>query len=301
MKTRDTLKLPHACAWLLGMALFFSFQTQASFLTACRAEVLQPAKFQPRDKQVLVFDSSPLYTNIPTEIAWRDVLVQIEPARHEQETVPAIYDEISETIEIERARTELHAEPATYKQTTRRVKMQDAYQRWRPNCVADAASCLETVPDQYDDIPVQLVENPARISQKSLPAKTIKVQRKVLKQAGKGNGITIPARYQTVQVAYVARPWQIKAEFRPAQYRTIQVQTKIRAEKLVTLPSVCADQLEAEQVQALQNALKQQGYAAPMTGNYDTATQKALIQFQQDQQIAVGALTNETLRKLGLF
>ncbi len=299
MITRDKLQTIHTCVWLFGI-LTWPLPAMATFTTACKAEVLQPATFQLREKRVMVTESSVSYTNIPSEMAWRDMVVQVEPARHQQEIEPAIYEEVDEVIEVERARTELRAEAAQYTSTTRRVKKQDAHQTWRTNCIGTVQDCLEKIPEQYDDLTVQVVEKPARIIQTLIPAKTVMVARKVLKQAGKGLG-SVPARYQNIKVAYVAKPWAIKAQFHPAEYKTIAVQHKVRPEQLLTLPVVCSEALEPNQIRKLQQRLQQLGYPIKISGQYDSATQQTLIQFQKDQQIAMGALTGETLRKLGLF
>jgi hypothetical protein len=267
----------------------------------CSAEVLRPAIFRDEPLKVLVYDGSASYSNIPAEMVWNETRIQVEPARYEQEIEPAQYEEIEEVIETERARSELYAEPAKYKTVVREILIKPEHKRWKEGCLASSnTQCIETIPAEYNKIPTEVIEHPALIHQRTIPAKTIKLKRKKLIKAGKGLGQPLPARYETVRINRITKPWKIISSLVQAQYDTLTTTRKLRDEQVLTMPAACTETLSKTQILQLQRALNDHGHSTPLSGVLDESTVQALQAFQLDNKLAVGAITLETLRKLGL-
>ncbi len=268
--------------------------------TTCRAQVLYPALLKVKEAQVLVQDEAIEYTSTPATMEWSELRLQTEPARFPVETKPAQYREVTERIEVERERTELFVTPAVYQTVIRTLQAAPAYDRWKLGCLGHAEQCVESVPIQYTEVSTQAVDIPARTEQKRLPSKTVEVKRKILVEAGAGTGTPIPATYQGIQVVRVTKPWRIQTTRIPARYQTISTARLIRPAHLSMAPSLCSDSIRTEQTRLIQQQLQAQGYAVSSSGLLDTATQAAILKFQQDNGLATGAITLETLRKLGL-
>lgn len=268
--------------------------------TQCSAELLRAAVFREESTKVLVYDGSASYSNIPAQLVWNETRVQVEPARYLQETVPAQYEEIEDIIEIERARSELHASAATYHTVIREILVRPEHKRWKTGCLTTADNCIETVAAEFVKIPTQIIKEPAQIKQLSIPTRTIKLKRKKLLKAGKGIGQPLPARYEMVKISRVSKPWKVLSSLVAPQYDTVTTNRKLRAEQLVSMPTVCTDHLNTEQIRQIQLALHQKGYALTLSGRLDPATIAAIHTFQAANQLAIGAISRETLRKLGL-
>lgn len=275
--------------------------SHANFNLSCTAKVMKPAQFRTDYQQVMVFDGSPEYTNIPAGMAWDEVKVQVLPARHQHETVPAIYKDKIETIYVERERIELVAVPASYRTEQRNVKVRDAYRRWKPGCLASIDECIEYVPDTYESLVIKTIDTPPQIKQKRIPNKTVQIPRKVLVKPGKGTGKPLPPKYTTVRTSRVATPWEIRATPRPTRYKQVAVQRLVHEGTIIEAPTWCVEQAPATQIRAIQNRLVRQGHAVVPHGQWDARTRQALLDFQQKHRLPTGGVTIETLRQLKLL
>lgn len=268
--------------------------------TTCSTELLRPAVFREEPLKVLVYDSSASFSNIPAEVVWSEIKIQVEPARYAQETEPAQYEEFEDVIEIERSRSELYATPAKYQQVIREITIQPEYKRWKEGCLASTTSaCTETVAANLAKVP-HIIQAPAQINQRRIPSQTLKIKRKKLLKAGKGLEPILPARYETVKLWRVSKPWKIISSLVAAQYETIMIQRKLRDTQAVTMPTACTAALTSQQISQIQQALLEQGQSLAISGRLDTTTILALHAFQAAHQLAVGGVSLETLRKLGL-
>lgn len=272
----------------------------AAIPAACSAPALRPAIFRPEEKRILVYDGSPEYRNIPAETAFNEITLQVEPAHFQDETVPAEYKEVTETIEVERERSELYATPAEYRTLVREILLRAEHARWKQGCVSEnSADCIEQVPAEYEKVTTQMVALPARTYQRRIPAKSVQIKRKILIKPGKGVGIPVPARYETIRRTHVTKPWRIETTQVPSRYTTLTVYRTLREGKVMTMPVVC-DMASAAHIRQIQQQLQANGYNVPLSGTLDSMTRAAVLQFQQDNGLALGGITLETLRKLGL-
>lgn len=265
----------------------------------CQKNVLTPAIFKTIERKLRTFEGSPAYTNIPATIEWNTVRFQTAPARFPHETVPATYREVTEKITTLRRRIEVVGEAAKYKIINKPVTTQEAYTGWKPGCAApDSTQCIMRIPAKKQVIQQQFIDIPASVMQVARPEKTIEFTRKELVSPGQGYGKPIPAQYKEVKIGRVSKVWQLIAKQQPDRHATIPVQIKVRPERLRLTPSLCYEQATNTDLKLIQHHLRQHGYPVNNNGLADQQTLQAIIAFQKANQLPIGAITIETLRKL---
>lgn len=270
---------------------------------ACQAQVLRPAKLTPHREIIRVFEPAPEYKNTPATIEWGIKRIQVEPARLSNETIPAQYKEVTERVTVLRERTELKGIAAVYKTIERPVTVTPAHTLWKAGCVPeqDTAECFVEVPKKTRILKQQIIDIPAKIIQERLPAETVEVKKKVLIKPGQGNGTVLPPRYRDIKVGKIARVWQIAATKPHPRYETVQVQKQERPQHIKSAPAVCTDNTASPaQIKRIQQRLQQRGLPLTVNGEFDRQSWLALTKFQQDNDLFIGAVTAETLGKLGL-
>ncbi|MEZ5535729.1 MAG: peptidoglycan-binding protein [Thiolinea sp.] len=277
--------------------------TQSGIPLNCQAPVLRPATYKTGREVIRVFEPSPVYQNTPATIEWGIKRIQTEPARMTNETVPARYKEVSETVIVLRERTELKGIPAVYKTIDRPVTIAPAHTVWKKGCVPqnNPAECFEQIAKQTRIIKQQIIDVPAKIIQQRIPAETITIKKKVLVKPGQGNGAIIPPRYTDVKTGRVSQVWQINAVTPPPRYEALQIQKTDRPEQLLKAASFCTDSTaDPGHIRQIQQRLQQRGLPIKVSGTFDQQSWLALTRFQQENDLFIGAVTEETLRKLGL-
>ncbi len=281
-----------------------SIRVKPDIPLACAATLLRPAKFIAHSERVPVFEPTPEFENIPAVVDWGIKRIQLEPARFTHETVPAQYRKETEKVLVLRERHELRGIPAIYKTTDRPVTMGPAHVRWKNNCAnrQNPIACFENVPAETRILKQQTIDIPNRIIQKHLPAEVMEITKKILVKPGQGTGPIIPARYIDIKVGKVKRVWTIKSVYNTytkPRYTTVQVQIKSREDQIRKFPVLC-DDVSPAYIRKVQQRLKRKGFPASTTGRLDQQSMKALIQFQQANDLFIGAVSPETLEKLGL-
>lgn len=279
-------------------------RTKPDIPLACAATLLRPAKFISHSERVPVFEPSPEFKNIPAIIDWGTKRIQLEPARFSHETVPAQYRKETEKVLVLRERNELRGIPAVYRTVDRPVTLVPAHTRWKNNCTnrQNPLTCFENVPAKTRILKQQTIDTPNKIIQKRLPAEIREVTKKILVKPGQGTGPIIPARYIDIKVGKVTRVWEVNSVYNTyakPRYETVQIQIKSRQDQIRKFPVLCGNASPVH-IRKLQQQLRRKGFAASTTGQLDNQTMKALTQFQQANDLFVGAVSPETLEKLGL-
>ena len=87
----------------------------------------------------------------------------------------------------------------------------------------------------------------------------------------------------------------------PAEYKTVTRKVKISDEKMEWKPVLCETNATPEFVMQIQRALLKAGHnPGPIDGIIGSQTKAALVSYQKAKGLAVGGITFETLRSLGL-
>lgn len=275
---------------------------------SCQATVLQPAVFGSRTKKVLVQEGVRRYSSKSAVTQTNSVKIQTMPARFAIETVPAVYKTIVEKIAVKRERPELQVEPPQYRTVITKQEIKPAHLRWRAGClsptdVKDSTStdtrCVINQTPQYAEITQQVVDIPPTFTWRTIPAEYVDVERKVLVKSGKGTGL-IPAEYRNVDLHHVVNRWTVGAADLSHKYQEITVQVLERPARVLRQVSLCEAQLSETDIKNLQRRLaKLSGQDLTVNGKMDGATRIALLRFQEQQRLAQGAMTLETLQALG--
>ncbi len=275
----------------------------------CHAYVLQPATYRAKTEQVQVVEGSPVPTTTPAEISTGERIVKTVDGYTDYEIIPAKFTDQTETIEVERERVEVITTPATYRTVKKEVVLKPATQRWDPTCKPTKVTasstpptdCLIKVPAEYQTVEQQIVDIPAKTIKQIIPAKTQTITRRVLVEPAKIIVKPVSATYESIQLNYVSKPAAIKVESKPSSYTPIETQQELRPARLTPMLAWCEDRIDADAIRRLQQRLKQLNYyAGAEQGTLDTPTRNALVNFQVDNHLATGAITVETLTRLGL-
>lgn len=312
MTHEPTMKTTHTPTSLLAFTLLLSPAANADPAKAnaiCQSQVLAPALYRPSKETVTVHEPSTAYATTPVQMGYGEQKVKVADAYVEHEIIPAKFGEVTETIEVERERVEIETLPATYRTETKRIKVKEATQRWNPTCpqvlTGDTTPvplhCLLEVPAEYTTVTREVVDMPARTVKKIIPARTETVTRKVVVEPAKVVRKEIPAVYTSVKLARVEQPAKVTTSLQAAQLQDIPAEQKIRPERVIQMPALCEASIVPEEILLLQGRLQQRGYyEGTPDGMLGPKTRAALTRFQEDNQLASGAITLETLQKLQL-
>jgi len=111
----------------------------------------------------------------------------------------------------------------------------------------------------------------------------------------------VNAEYRLIKVRRTVVPSKVKRIEIPAVYDTQLVPYKIKDKYYDWRQVLCAMQITTDIVTKLQNSLyKAKYYKGVIDGVFGTQTQKAIQAYQRDKNLAVGQITIETLRSLGI-
>ena len=272
----------------------------------CQALVVVPAKFEPRTEQVVIKDASKTYEIVPAEYEMTEEQVVIKPASKKLEIVPAVFETVEEQIEIEPAMTNQEVIPPQYNEVKEEVVAKPAYMTARsegpsatPSSTGEALRMVE-VPAEMANITKQVVQEEARINPTQVEAKfkTIKKQKLVSEETTRE--VEVPAEYETVKVKkLVKEAQQIEKEI-PAEYAEVTKYEKISDAQVRWESVLCNDTVNSKTIEAVQAALKKEGYRVSVDGALGPGTMKALEAYQRKHNLGVGGVTRETLQSMGI-
>lgn len=272
----------------------------------CQALVVVPAKFEPRTEQVVIKDASKTYEIIPAEYEMTEEQVVIKPASKKLEIVPAVFETVEEQIEIEPAMTKQEVIPPQYNEVKEEVVAKPAYMTARSEGPARTFSAtgealrMVEVPAEMANITKQVVQEEARINPTQVEAKfkTIKKQKLVSEETTRE--VEVPAEYETVKVKkLVKEAQQIEKEI-PAEYAEVTKYEKISDAQVRWESVLCNDTVNSKTIEAVQTALKKEGYRVSVDGALGPGTMKALEAYQRKHNLGVGGVTRETLQSMGI-
>lgn len=228
---------------------------------------------------------------LPPEYTTRIETVLQSEAAERLEIIPARYETVTEQILIKPASERLVEVPAQYAWEEESVMVEPGTTEWRESdCSARGA-----IPNGTGEC-MCLVETPARYET---------VRRRVMSSPPRTQTVEVPAEYRTVQKTVMASPPRERRIAIPAEYRTITKKEKVRDGEMVWVKVACdpaaAYALSSRDTMSLQRALKANGYdPGPADGVFGRRTQDALIQYQRDNGMALGACDDDTLRALNV-
>jgi hypothetical protein len=231
----------------------------------CFAKVFIPPKTRTVTERIMVREASDRIEVVPAQYEWVEEKVCVkEPSTH-LEVVPAQYATREQTVEVEPGRTEW--------------KMTDG-----SNCVSPTKEplgevvCLVKTPPIHKTIRTECLAKPACVREVRVAGEYSTVRRQRLKCPATTRKVTIPAEYETVQKTVVSEPG-----------------------RMVWQKVICDVNASAAKANEVKTALKAKGYTpGPLNGKFEQRDWVALKTFQEQNRLAMGALTVETMNKLGV-
>lgn len=156
--------------------------------------------------------------------------------------------------------------------------------------------------DQFTTRSYQKLVSNASTQTTEIPAKyTTRSYEKLVDNAASTSN-DVAAVYQTRTFQKLASPASTKTIDVPAEYRTVTKRVLTKKGGFTEWRAVvCEGDVTADLIQQVQSALKTKGYnPGPIDNSFGAQTKKALIQYQKDNNLPVGAFDFETLKSLGL-
>ena len=275
----------------------------------CYARVLIPAKYTLQKEKVLAREAGDKVQIIPAKYHMVPKRVLVKEASEKIVTIPAKYKTVTEKILVTEPSERLVTIPPVYKTVTEKILVTPAHTTWRKgrgpieklSGKTGEILCLVNVPAVYKTITKKVLVTPAQTKTVSIPAKYKTVTKRVLETPAQTKTVVIPAVYKTVQVREMLSPASVKRIEIPELYNTVTKKVKVSDAYLKWQPVVCKTNMNGALVRDLQKALKAEGFnPGPIDGIYGWRTRAAVQKFQKAKGISRGALTQETLRALGL-
>lgn len=275
----------------------------------CYARVLTPATYRTDTKEVIKREAGHRIEVSHPTYAWTTEKVLVKEASEVAELIPAVYDWKTESVLVKEAHEHLKTVPAVYETKSEKVLVKSAYTTWKKgrgpiekisNSTGEIM-CLIEVPAQYKTITSRVIVTPARVLKEAHAAEYKDVRRRVMVEGPKMVKRTIPAEYKTIKVKKIATPAQENRIEIPAVYQTVSNRIKVTDSVLEWRSILCKTNTTGNVVREIQGALSAAGHSP---GRFDGVlgrdTMNAVKSYQKEKGLAVGQLTFETLKSLGV-
>lgn len=275
----------------------------------CYARVLNPEKYEVKTEKVLVKEPGERLEVIPAKYRWVNKKVLVREAAEKIVTIPPKYKTVTEKVVVSEPGERVVTTPPVYKTVTEKILVKPAHTEWRKGrgrCEkldneTGEILCLVQVPPVYKTVTKKVLVKPAETKTIPVPAKYKTVTKKVVAVPAQTKTVVIPAVYKTVRVKELVEPAKLKKIAIPPVYKTVTKKVKVADSVLKWVPVVCKADMTGSLVTDLQRALKNAGFnPGPIDGIYGPKTRAALHKYQKAKGLAVGGMTKETLRALGI-
>ncbi len=275
----------------------------------CYARVLTPAVYRTESTEMLkkvagyrIEVSHPTYE-------WGTEEVLVKEASEIAEIVPAVYEWKVERVLVAEAHEHLKTIPEVYETKTEKILVKPAYTTWKKgrgpvekisNSTGEIM-CLVEIPATYRTVTSRVIVTPARVERQQHDAVYKDIKKRVMVEGPRMVTRTIPAVYKTIKVKKVTQPSQERRIEIPAVYQTVTNKVRVSDSILEWRSILCETNTTGDVVRNLQRALLAAGYnPGPIDGVIGQETMQAVKAYQQAKSMAVGQLTIETIRSLGV-
>ncbi len=223
--------------------------------------------------------SPPTYKTVSENILKSEPFEKIE-------IIPAKYEWVEKRIITTEESKLLEVVPAKYEWIEEQVLVREAHTEWKKG-----HGLVEKIDDVTGDI-ICLVEIPAQY-------KTVK--KKILVEPATVTEVVIPAEYTTIKVRTLVSPPQTSSILVPAEYQAVTRTIKASEGKMEWKRVLCETNLNSDVVFKIQQALSTAGHdPGQIDGAFGPRTHDAIKSYQEEQELATGGLTYETIRSLGI-
>ena len=223
---------------------------------------------------------------------------------------PPTYREVTERVLVRPEVTRLTVVPPVYEERQKTVVVEEARTTLEPCRTAGTryaastgvmAFCARETPAKVEVIKTQEMVTPETTRVEFEPAEYTTVTRWVLDQPARAVEVVLAPEVKTLPLQEVVTPEQTHQAVVPA-VTTARNVTRFEGEaKIVSRQAVCDAEITPHLVKELQRYLVQRGYqAGRVDGLLGKQTIAALTEYQAANGLAVGALTFESLKHLGI-
>lgn len=275
----------------------------------CYARVLTPATYRTDTKKVIKRDAGyRIDVSHPTYV-WTTEKVLVKEASEVAELIPAVYEWKTESVLVKEAHDHLKTIPAVYETKSEKVLVKAAYSTWKKgrgpieklNNSTGEIMCLIEMPAQYKTITSRVLVTPASVVKQPHPAEYKNVKKRVMVKGPEMVKRTIPAAYRTIKVKKIGTPAKENRIEIPAVYQTVTNRVKVTDSTLEWRNILCETNTTGSVVRDIQRALSAAGHnPGRFDGVLGGSTMTAVRSYQRKKGLAVGSLTFETLKSLGV-
>ena len=227
-----------------------------------------------------------------------------------------VYKTVSYKVELSPEKTRLSVTPEKYEWMEERILVKPAGKR------------LVQVPAEYGFVSERVLSTPEHFAWKKgngglltaaqakafsanstsgevlckvkIPATYKTIRKKVLKKAASVNETMIPAEYKTVKVKKLVKEAKVNKTVIPAEFGTNTRRELVKNSQLKWQKVLCQTNSNSSSVMRVQSALRKAGHSVNVDGVLGNDTMRAVTAYQKANGLATGALTLETIKKMGL-
>ena len=275
----------------------------------CYARLYIPPTYKTVKETVLKMGASEQLEVIPAKYKWVEEQVLVREASTKLEVVPAVYDWVEEKVLVKEASTRKEEIPAKYEWQEETLLVKPAQTVWKkgrgPIERIDNATgeimCLVEIPAVYETVKKKVMVSPPTTKEIEIPAEYKTIKKKVMVKKPTTRTIEIPAEYNTVKVKKMVEPPQEKKIEIPAEYQTI-TKTEMETDGHMEWRKIlCETNVSPDFIKRFQTALLNAGHdPGPIDGVIGRLTEAAMKSYQKEKGLAVGAVTYETMKSLGV-
>jgi regulator of extracellular matrix RemA (YlzA/DUF370 family) len=283
-----------------------------------------PATYEYAEEKILVKEASQRIVKVPAtyETVSEKVLVEPEKTMWKKSqcngrnndcgvmclvTTPARYKTVTKRVVKTPATTKVIDIPAVYKTIkVRKLKTPASVQR----VAIPEQTATYTVRSKVADATFSWAKVGSKATGKytghqvcklATPAQYKTITKTVVDQPATTKEVEIPAVYKNVTVTKLVTPAEVKRIAIPEEYSTITKRNMVSPSSVVWKRVVCQSSMGSSTLRQVQTALKAKGlYTGPIDGIFGTLTKQAVKAYQKQNGLAVGGLTHEVMKSLGV-
>lgn len=302
---------------------------------ACYSQVIEPPKFRTVVEQVREKGSREVRVIEPVYRTVKERILVQEATEREVEVAPT-FKTVQEEVVVQPAYEKLEVTPPVFRQVreevivdpeptrqTRRVVRTTEVTSWQPPSYALKAG--ERVIDQraVDGFllvvrPQTVVTNtgaaprkqvitrqelvePARTRKVTVPAETRMVTRRVIDQEASVRIERVPEKFIEVERRELVTPERRVIIEASDTTRDVETEVLMEGSRLVWAEILCENVSTAGTLRSVQEQLFNRGlYTGPIDGASSPSFRDAVTEYQEEEGLATGGLTIETIRALGV-
>ncbi len=298
------------------------FKTYSGGGGKCYGRSMISYQFDTIEEKVILRPAYSYLREVPPVYRTETERILVEPAHTRIEVTPPKFEYTQQRIKVKEAESYVKTrEPLNendlFMKDVSVIELAPAYQRWektkrKKNCRSKKPEdCLEW---QLVDIPAKkvAVDTKVRSSNASIntvaaptvsaAAEYVTVSKKVLKTPASYKEVKVPAQYRTVSKKIVVEARRFERVQVPTEYKVFKRIITIREGGVMEAREVVCRSDYPRYLLNVQRKLKELGYyEGTLDGSLGKKTKQAIMDFQKDQNFALGQLDYNTLKKLGLI